>query len=217
MSIAAVIVAVVALVVSLATFWLEWWKPFRMTATLRGILWQAPAGGRPDTPFSIILPLVLQNWGARPGVVQTSYIRLLPSSSKREFRLEAIVVVDPNEVIQLATAPTEEQKAGALQGIGSVIQLGKYEVKELGVHFTVPPIDAKRYQLFAPPKDFPLGDYRLEFWCCVNGGWRCYAVAPVVTVRREMLQSIKAGRPVINLSGAIYDTAPGAPRSRRVT
>ncbi|MBI4200690.1 MAG: hypothetical protein HY531_00190 [Chloroflexi bacterium] len=211
----AVLISLAAFSISLYTFWLEWKAAFKLRCRICGVLWQPPAGGRPDTPFSIILPLVIWNGGARPGFVQASYIRLLGSSPPVEFRLEAIVTVDTTTVIQTAASTDESQKALALRSIGGLVQLGKYEIKELGVHFTFPPLDAKRYHIFAQPSKIKPGDYRLEFWCCVADEWACYDVDPVVTVREEMLESARKGETVINLSGAIYDTAPGAPRSRK--
>lgn|GEM_PF-4537696 len=210
-SVIAIALSIFALGITYFTFWLDWLKPFRLKCVIRGVLWYPSAGGRTDTPFSIILPLVIENTGAKPGIVQAAFIRLFKSSPSQEFRLDAMVTVDVNLTVQLASAADEAQKAQALRGIGGFIQLGRYEVKELGIHFTFPPINAKRYQMFTQPSQIAPGDYQLELWFCVGDRWACYAKDPVVTFRKEILQFIEAGTPVINLSGAIYDTAPGAP------
>ena len=206
-------IALAALSVSFFTFRLEWRKPFRLTCTIRGLVWYPPSEGRPGNPFSIILPIVLRNLGARPGIVEAAYIRLLRSSPLQEFRLEALFTVDTILAIQLAGAKDHSEAAKALRGIGAFVQLGKYEAKEIGIHFVFPPEDAKRYTLFTNPTKFTPGDYRLELWCCIEGRWSLYAEDPVATMRDIQLEAARVGQPTVNISGAIYDTAPGAPRA----
>ena len=54
----AILVAARSLAVGLyERLWLNVWKPFRLSCEIRGVIWQPPA--RPETPFSIVVPLAL--------------------------------------------------------------------------------------------------------------------------------------------------------------
>lgn len=212
LSLFALLIAITAIAMSVFAFWLDWRKAFKLQCTIRGVILYPPLEGLSDTPLSLILPLVLRNEGARPGVIQAAYVRLLTlENPQREYRLEALVTVDTNLVLQMASAEDQAEKAKALLGIGAFIQIGKYELKEIGIHFAWPPVDAKRYYMFAQPVTLTPEDYKLELWCCIQNRWGCYAQDPVVKVRSEMLHATKSGKPSINLSGGIYDTAPSAP------
>lgn len=212
LSIIALVMASVALGVSALTYWRDWRKPLKLDCTIRGIIWSPPLGGRTDTPFSLILALVMRNQGAQQGFIQAAYIQLLSlETPQREFRLEALATVDTNLVIQMARSEDEAEKAKALLGIGGFIQFGKYEMKELGIHFAWPPSDAARYEMFAKPFTLEPGDYDLELWCCVNNGWDCYARYPGASLQQAILDTVSGGELVINMFGGIYDTAPGAP------
>lgn len=133
----ALLIAIGAAVVSCLTLRLEWLKPFELATTLRGVIWMPPV--RPDSPLSINLPVVMANRGARRGSVEAAFVRLLPLPAlDREFRLEAMVLEDPNVAFQLANAP-DHKKADAIRGIGGFLSLGKYEAVEVGFRLTFPP------------------------------------------------------------------------------
>ena len=211
-SIVALLIAISAMGVSYLTFWFDWRKRFKLACTLRGWIWYPRIEGRDDTPLSLILTLVLQNEGARPGMIKAAYVNLLSREEpQREYRLEALQTVDTNLVVQLAREEDEVEKSKAMLGVGGFVQLGKYEMRELGIHFTWAPEDARRYHLFAHPSTLKPGNYTLELWCCVEDAWGRYARADAITIIPEMLISTDAGVPVISLYGGIYDTAPGAP------
>ena len=210
----ALIISLSALTVSFLTFYFEWHKPFSLVATMRGQILYPPL--HPGTPFSIIMPIVFRNTGARTGSVEAAYIRLWNESSSLEYRLEAMTTVDTIRAIQLVGVIKEPEGAEALKSLTGFVHLGKYEATEVGVHFTFPPADAKRYTMFSDPGTIILGDYQLELWCLVGGRWGCYAANPVFTLRAEQVREALEGRPSINFYGGIYDTAPGAPLGTEV-
>lgn len=188
-------------------------KPFRINGVIQGLVWrESPLPG--VTPFSIILSVVLRNVGAQSGAVHAAMIRIVNPKSHQELRLESFAQIDVATELELVDAPDDSQKARALKGIGSYIPFEKYESKSVSLLFAFPPADAKRFDQFTKPDQFWGGESRLELWVAQGekGRWvRCHDMGVAVT--QQLIDEIAKGRPMINLSGAIFDSSPGAPAS----
>ncbi len=209
LSISALAVSFLALAMSYLGFRFEWTKPFDLRCLIKAVIWQPAPGGRTDAPFSLLLSVVFQNKGAVNGVIDAAYIDLVPVDNPKNlrFRLDAFMLVDVNEVL-LKSGKSDEEQRSAIRGLGSTVYLSKYEAKDLGILFSFPPIDAKRYQSFGKPSLLKeqTGKFNVELACCVKDVWAVYDIYKAL----DMTVYASVSKPTIFINGGIFDKAPGA-------
>lgn len=213
-NIVSISLAIIAMVVALySQVWAAWFKPFSLTCKIPGIIWREGPKGRSSEPFSLIVPIIMSNEGARSGLIDGVYVDLIHKETGAVYRLETVLTVDTAVSIQLASLP-EEQQSAAIRGVGGCIFLQKYETRELGVVVGPCPDDALRYSTFTATKNILVGNYSVELWCHAPIRHRIFWQHPAwrhVVTTTTSVHSGMVGKFMVGISGAVYDTAPMAP------
>ena len=202
------------MVVSLySQVWAAWFKPFSLMCKIPGIIWREAPKGHSSAAFSLIVPIIISNEGARSGLIDGVYVDLIHKETGAVYRLETVLTVDTAVSIQTASLP-EEQRATAVRGVGGCIFLQKYETRELGVVVGPCPDNALRYSAFTATKNLLTGDYSVELWCHAPKRHRIFWQHPAwrhVATTTTSVQPGMVGKFIVGISGAVYDTAPMAP------
>ena len=204
----AVAIAVIALLTSFITLYLEHLRRFGVACHVEGVFFTRPPENRSDSVFGVTVPMVVRNTGVRAGVIDGAYVRLVGPTPDDdvEFRLEAMIVADIAQ--PLVESSSSREAPGLILGVGGAIPLDKKEAKAVSVRFAFTAADSLRWEWYGRPIErFREGKYQFQVWLRWGSDkWTSFEAGKHV-LRSLLFNSL----PAMFMAGDMYDRAPGGP------